>query len=98
MERSLKDYTEDKKIYMVDPVMGVIPEGDDANESHFLRAEMKRMATSVGGKFAQLDILNLDSDDIKDKIHLSESGTKRSPLSIPDSLVLSPFSLSSLSP
>ena len=75
--RSLKDYSEEKKVYIVDPVIGAIPEGSDADESRFLRAEMKRMATSAGGKFVPLDTLNLDNDDMEDEIHLSESGTKR---------------------
>ena len=81
--RALKPYTEtpgEKKVYVVDPVIGEL-DGDDGDddddENRFLRAEMKRMATKAGGKFVPMDTLQLQEGDMDDDIHLSESGVRR---------------------
>ena len=76
--RALKPYSEDKKVYLVDPAIGEAKEGDeDEDEQRFLRAEMRRLATEAGGKFIPMDDLNLEEDDMDDEIHLSERGTRR---------------------
>ena len=76
--RALKEYSDrDKKIYVVDPVIGVVSDGDENDESRFLRAEMRRMATDAGGRFVPMDNLNLEEADMADAIHLSETGTRR---------------------
>ena len=79
--RALKEYSEEKKVYLVDPVIGQIgqvEEDEEDDEWRFLRAEMRRMASEAGGKFVPMDTLVLNDDDMTaDGVHLTETGTRR---------------------
>ena len=78
LAQALQPYKDDKDIFVVDPVCGIIPDGEEADEPRFLRAEMKRCATKAGASFIPLHQLDLEDDDFEDDddVHLSKKGTK----------------------
>ena len=66
-----------KEIFLVDPCLGPLPEDGSADQSRFMRQEMKRCAARSAASFIPLDHLEMTEDDMDtDGVHLSVSGTR----------------------
>ena len=58
------------RVFLVDPVNGITPDGENYDEPRFIRAEMQRCASSIKATFISLENVDWYEDDMmEDGIH-----------------------------